>query len=52
MEGLKWGPEGVRQMLTHCKEFGFDRIFWRCYEAGRATYHSKLIEPELVEESS
>ncbi len=48
--GPDWGPEGVRHMLTRCKEFGFDKIFWRCYDAGRATYHSKLIEPERFSE--
>jgi uncharacterized lipoprotein YddW (UPF0748 family) len=32
-------------MLTRCKEFGFDKIFWRCYDCGRSTYASRLIEP-------
>ncbi|MBT4504395.1 MAG: family 10 glycosylhydrolase [Gemmatimonadetes bacterium] len=44
-DGPEWGPVGVRQMLTRCKEFGFEKIFWRCYDGGRSTYHSRLIEP-------
>lgn len=44
-DGPEWGPVGVRTMLTHCKEFGFDKIFWRCYDCGRSTHHSRLIEP-------
>jgi hypothetical protein len=32
-------------MLTRCKEFGFTKIFWRCYDGGRSTYIGKLIEP-------
>lgn len=43
--GPEWGPAGVRHMLTRCREFGFEKIFWRCYDCGRATYHSELIEP-------
>ncbi|NLG28269.1 MAG: family 10 glycosylhydrolase [Chloroflexi bacterium] len=43
--GPAWGPEGVRRMLTRCVEFGFDKVFWRCYDCGRSTYPSRLIEP-------
>ena len=43
--GPEWGPAGVRHMLKRCKEFGFDKIFWRCYDCGRATYASKLTDP-------
>jgi uncharacterized lipoprotein YddW (UPF0748 family) len=32
-------------MLRRCQEFGFQKIFWRCYDCGRSTYPSKLIEP-------
>jgi len=45
--GPAWGPDGVRHMLTRCKAFGFEKIFWRCYDAGRSTYFSKLIEPYI-----
>jgi hypothetical protein len=44
-DGPEWGPAGVRHMLTRCKEFGFTKIFWRCYDGGRSTYIGKLIEP-------
>lgn len=44
-DGPAWGPAGVRHMLTRCRDFGFDKIFWRCYDCGRSTYHSTLIEP-------
>ena len=44
-DGPEWGPAGIRQMLTRCREFGFDKIFWRCYDCGRSTYRSQLIEP-------
>ncbi|MBO9607288.1 MAG: family 10 glycosylhydrolase [Paenibacillaceae bacterium] len=42
---LENGPDGVRQVLTRCKEFGFTAIYWRVFNAGRATYASKLVEP-------
>jgi hypothetical protein len=44
-DGPEWGPGGVRHMLTRCREFGFDRVFWRCYDCGRSTYPSSRIEP-------
>ena len=40
-----WGSEGIRTMLTHCKQFGLKRIYWRVLDAGRALYASKLLEP-------
>ncbi len=40
-----WGPEGIRTMLERCKAFGFRRIYWRAFDAGRALYASKLLEP-------
>jgi len=44
-DGPQWGPDGIRQMLTRCRDFGFDKILWRCYDCGRSTYESNLIEP-------
>lgn len=38
-------PAGIRYVLERCKAFGFKRIYWRCYDAGRSTYNSKLMEP-------
>jgi len=28
-----WGSEGIRTMLTHCKQFGLKRIYWRVFDA-------------------
>ena len=42
---LEWGEEGVREVLEKCKRFGFSRIYWRVFDAGRATYKSSLMEP-------
>lgn len=44
-DGPQWGEEGVRYMLGRCRDFGFTRILWRVYDAGKATYASKLVEP-------
>lgn len=41
----EWGPKGVRQILDRCKECGWKRVYWRCFDGGRATYASKLMEP-------
>ena len=43
-----WGDEGVRHMLTRCKEFGFSRIYWRAFDAGKALYASRLLEPMIA----
>jgi len=40
-----WGPEGVRQILDRCKECGWQRVYWRCFDGGRACYTSRLMEP-------
>jgi len=48
--GPEWGTEGIRTMLTRCKEFGFSRIYWRVYDSGKATYASKLVEPFRADE--
>ncbi|MFD0715842.1 family 10 glycosylhydrolase [Paenibacillus sp. GCM10027626] len=42
---LENGPDGVYQVLSRCKDFGFNKIYWRVFDAGRATYFSKLVEP-------
>jgi uncharacterized lipoprotein YddW (UPF0748 family) len=41
----KWGPEGVHQILDRCKQCGWTRVYWRCFDGGRALYHSKLMDP-------
>lgn len=40
-----WGEDGVKHMLEQCRNFGFNKILWRLYDCGRATYASKLVEP-------
>lgn len=42
----KWGVEGVHQILDRCKEAGIHRVYWRCFDGGRALYASRLMEPE------
>lgn len=44
-DGPAWGEAGIRTMLTRCKEFGLSRIYWRVFDAGKAVYASKLVEP-------
>ncbi len=43
--GPDFGIEGVRTMLTRCKQFGFTKIYWRVFDAGCANYFSKLAKP-------
>ncbi len=40
-----WGPKGVRQILDRAKQCGWSRVYWRCFDGGRACYLSKLMEP-------
>ena len=40
-----WGPEGVHQILDRAKECGWSRVYWRCFDSGKACYASKLLEP-------
>src|SRR5262249_26347523 len=42
----QWGAEGVRQILDRCREAGIRRVYWRCFDGGRALYASRLVEPE------
>ena len=39
------GEPGVRHMLDACKAAGWSRVDWRVCDAGRATYHSKVMRP-------
>lgn len=32
-------------MLEHCKAAGWKRIYWRVFDAGKATYASRLLKP-------
>lgn len=40
-----WGPDGIRHMLEQCKACGWKRVYWRVFDAGRAVYPSKLLDP-------
>lgn len=41
--GPPW--DSVRHMLDMCKEAGWSHIYWRVFDAGVSTYHSKLLRP-------
>ena len=43
--GIVWGAEGVHHMLDRCKECGWNKIFWRVLDGGRALYRSKFLLP-------
>src|SRR6476661_7489022 len=43
--GPKWGEEGVRHMLDACKASGWSHVYWRVFDAGVATFASKLLRP-------
>jgi hypothetical protein len=40
-----WGEDGVHHMLDACKAAGWSHVYWRVFDAGVATYHSKLTRP-------
>ncbi len=40
-----WGAEGVRQILDRARECGWTRVYWRCFDGGRACYTSRILEP-------
>lgn len=40
-----WGRDGVRTMLERCRACGWQRLYWRAFDAGRALYASRLLEP-------
>lgn len=42
---VAWGMDGVRHMLDACKACGWTRVFWRVFDAGQATYPSRLLKP-------
>ena len=42
--GPAWGDDGIREMLTHCRDAGIYRIYWRVFDSGRSMYFSKLID--------
>ena len=40
---IPWGMDGVKHMLDACKACGWSRVLWRVFDAGQATYASKLL---------
>src|SRR5687768_1041200 len=42
---MKWGSAGVKHMLDACKACGWSHVYWRVFDAGQATYASKLLRP-------
>jgi hypothetical protein len=43
--GLDDGLPGVRHMLDMCRAAGWNRVYWRCLDAGRSLYPSHLMDP-------
>ncbi len=41
--GIAAGLDGVKHMLDACKACGWSHVYWRVFDAGRATYRSKLL---------
>jgi len=40
---IAWGLDGLKHMLDACKACGWSHVFWRVFDAGQATYASKLL---------
>ena len=49
---IPWGMPGVRHMLDQCKACGWSHVMWRVFDAGRATYASKLLQRGLHHEEN
>ena len=47
----EWGAKGVHQILDRAKACGWQRVYWRCFDGGRATYASQLMERSLLPDS-
>ena len=45
VQGLDDGLAGVRHMLDMCQAAGWSSIYWRCLDAGRSLYPSRLMDP-------
>ena len=48
---IPWGMPGVKHMLDACKACGWSHVMWRVFDAGRATYASKLLQRGLHAEA-
>lgn len=40
------GKNSVEYILNRCKEVGWRRIYWRCFDGGKALYAGKLMDEE------
>ena len=49
---IPWGMPGVKHMLDQCKACGWSHVMWRVFDAGRATYASKLLARGLHHEEN
>src|SRR2546421_12862917 len=49
---VEWGEAGVRHMLDACKACGWFNVHWRVFDAGQATYASKLMRPGIHSEAN
>jgi uncharacterized lipoprotein YddW (UPF0748 family) len=44
MERIGHGSQSVRYIIDRCKQVGWKRLYWRCFDGGRAHYASQLME--------
>lgn len=42
------GPASVRYILDRCKQIGWQRIYWRCFDGGQAMFASDLMDSVAV----
>ena len=47
-ERIGHGEASVRYILDRCKEVGWQRIYWRCFDGGQAMYDSDLLDSVAV----
>jgi hypothetical protein len=48
--GMAPGLDGVKHMLDACKACGWSHVYWRVFDAGQATFASKLARPGIKAE--
>ncbi|MCC6422165.1 MAG: family 10 glycosylhydrolase [Phycisphaerales bacterium] len=44
MKRIGHGPRSVRYILDRCKQVGWTRIYWRCFDGGQCFFKSRLME--------
>ena len=42
------GEASVKYILDRCKEVGWQRLYWRCFDGGQAMYDSDLLDSVAV----